>query len=36
MNYAYKFHPLAIADYNDAFTWYETKQERLGERFLKL
>jgi hypothetical protein len=35
MNYAYRFHPFAIDDYQEAFTWYETKQEGLGERFLK-
>jgi hypothetical protein len=35
MSYVYRFHPLAIDDYNEAFIWYETKQKGLGDRFLK-
>ncbi|MGI8584484.1 MAG: type II toxin-antitoxin system RelE/ParE family toxin [Chitinophagaceae bacterium] len=35
MTYTYHLHPLAYNDYYDAYTWYQNKQEELGERFLK-
>ena len=35
MNYAYLLHPLALNEYNEAYTWYEDKQRGLGERFIK-
>ena len=35
MNYTCRFHPLTKQDYEEAYAWYEDKQNGLGERFLK-
>jgi len=34
MSYACRFHPLTKQDFDEAYTWYENKQNGLGERFL--
>ena len=34
MSYACRFHPLTKQDFDKAYTWYENKQNGLGERFL--
>jgi plasmid stabilization system protein ParE len=36
MNYRLEFHEDVETDYLDAYTWYETAREGLGERFLKM
>jgi mRNA-degrading endonuclease RelE of RelBE toxin-antitoxin system len=33
-NFTLIFHPLAEADYADAYYWYELKEPGLGERFM--
>ena len=33
MSYKYEFHAAVANDYNEAFVWYETQKESLGERF---
>lgn len=35
MDFTYSLHALIAEDYNEAYEWYENKQEGLGERFLK-
>lgn len=32
--YTAAFHATTATDYNDAYIWYETQQEGLGEKFL--
>jgi plasmid stabilization system protein ParE len=34
MNYTLVFHEKVETDLNEAYNWYEDKQEGLGERFL--
>ena len=34
MIYKYEFHAEVAHDYNEAYVWYETQKEGLGERFL--
>ena len=34
MIYTYRFHPHTKKDFDEAYIWYEDKQEGLGERFL--
>jgi mRNA-degrading endonuclease RelE of RelBE toxin-antitoxin system len=36
MNYRLDFHEDVETDYLEAYTWYETAREGLGERFLKM
>ncbi|WP_315814206.1 type II toxin-antitoxin system RelE/ParE family toxin [Paraflavitalea speifideaquila] len=36
MNYRLDFHEDVEGDYLEAYTWYETAREGLGERFLKM
>jgi mRNA-degrading endonuclease RelE of RelBE toxin-antitoxin system len=33
MPYAIEFHPKAMAEYIEAYKWYENKRAGLGERF---
>jgi plasmid stabilization system protein ParE len=35
VSYTCWFHPLTQQDYDEAYAWYEDKQEGLGERFVK-
>jgi len=34
MSYACRFHPLTKQDFDEAYAWYENRQNGLGERFL--
>ncbi len=34
--YKYTFHADVAFDYNDAYNWYESQKEGLGEQFLAL
>lgn len=34
MAYTYRLHPKADEDYAAAYTWYEDRQEGLGEKFI--
>jgi mRNA-degrading endonuclease RelE of RelBE toxin-antitoxin system len=34
MSFACVFHPAIQTDYNEAYEWYESQKEGLGERFL--
>ena len=35
MTYSLRFHPQVHKNYDEAYSWYEEKENGLGERFLK-